>query len=308
MELLRESRVNDERAIFMLGVLAARRYSNTPTVCTPSARAHVAVGVFLFRTGISVELSKLPLAPPPIACAALYLRVSTDDQTRNYGLDVQRQRCTAMATVKGWQLAGEYTDEGVSGTKSAADRPGLARLMEDVRAGTIDAVIVLALDRLGRKTRLVLELVEEFVAAGAVLVSCKESLDTSSPQGQFVLTMFAALAQLDRDMIVQRTTDGRNARGGLDGEKGGAIPYGYARTEGRLTVVERQAETVRYILHHRDAGKSYHQIARELNAQGVPGPKGGQWHGRSVKIVCDHCAIYAGGLRGASAECWPALI
>lgn len=64
---------------------------------------------------------------------------------------------------------------------------------------------------------------------GVELVSCKESLDTSSPAGRFVLTMFAALAQLERDNIVQRTTDGRNQRGRIDGERGGRVPMEYKR-------------------------------------------------------------------------------
>lgn len=241
--------------------------------------------------------------------AALYLRVSTEEQARDgYGLEVQRQRCAAMATVKDWQLAGEYADEGITGTKGAEHRPALARLLADLEAGRLDAVIVLALDRLGRKTRLVLELVEQLAAASVVLVSCKESLDTSTPQGQFVLTMFAAMAQLERDLIVERTTAGRDHRGHLDGEKGGSLPYGYVRAEGGPVVDDTAAEVVRYVLRHKRGGKSYHQIAHELNARGVVGPRGGRWYGRSVKIIYDHRAFYAGGLRGASAERWPVIV
>lgn len=241
--------------------------------------------------------------------AALYLRVSTEDQARDgYGLDVQRQRCSAMATVKGWHIVKEYADEGISGTKAAAQRPGLAALLADVENGTVDAVIVLALDRLGRKTRIVLELVEQLGAAGAVLVSVKESLDTSTPQGQFVLTMFAALGQLERDMIMQRTTDGRNARGVIDGERGGALPYGYVRGETGPLVDSTRAETVRYILRNKRGGKSYHKIAEELNAQGTPGPRGGVWYARSVKIVCDNRVAYKGGLRGDSGVQWPVIV
>lgn len=251
---------------------------------------------------------KKPIAPAPPTRAAIYLRVSTDEQAQGYGLDVQRERCRAMATVKGWQLVGEYADEGLSGTRDATGRPALAQLLADVEAGQVDAVIVLALDRLGRKTRIVLDLVESIAAAGVLLVSCKESLDTSTPQGSFVLTMFAAIAQLERDTIVERTTAGRNARGRRDGEKGGALPYGYLRAEDGPAVDSARAETVRSILRHKRGGKSYHQIARELNARGVPGPKGGKWYGRSVKIICDNRAIYAGATRGASDSRWPALV
>ena len=138
---------------------------------------------------------------------------------------MQRERCTAQIVAKGWQYAGEYADPGISGTKGADERPGLAALLSDARAGKVDAVIVLALDRLGRKTSLVLDLVETLADNGAPLVSCKESLDTSTPQGQFVLTMFAAMARLERDTIVERTSAGRNARGKVDGERGGRMPW-----------------------------------------------------------------------------------
>lgn len=247
--------------------------------------------------------------PAQATRAAIYMRVSTDEQASSgYGLDVQRERCRAMATVKGWEIVAEYADEGISGTKDASGRPALAELIGGVDAGLFDAVIVLALDRLGRKTRIVLDLVETLTQASIALVSVKESLDTSSPQGQFVLTMFAALAQLERDNIVQRTTDGRNARGRIDGEKGGKLPYGYVRTDSGIEVEPDHAEIVRFILRNKRGGKSLHKIANELNAKGQPGPLGGQWYARSVKIICDNRSAYEGGPRNGSETHWPKIV
>lgn len=241
--------------------------------------------------------------------AALYLRVSTEDQASSgYGLDVQEQKCTAMAMVKGWQIVHTFRDEGISGTKDASARPALAAMLDAASNGEIDAVIVLALDRLGRKTRLVLELVEQLEGLGVELVSVKENLDTSTPQGRFVLGIFAVLGQLERDMIVQRTTDGRNLRGKLDGEKGGRVPYAYVRTDSGIGVLDEQAEIVRYILRNKRGGKSLRKIAQTLNEQGKAGPYGGQWYARTVKIICDNRPIYAGGQRGDSGACWPAII
>ena len=182
--------------------------------------------------------------------AAIYLRVSTEEQVSGYGLDVQRERCLAMATVKGWAVEPIhiYADEGISGTKDASARPGLAALLAAAEIGNIRAVIVLALDRLGRKTRLVLDLVDTLAASHVQLVSCKESLDTSTPAGAFVLTMFAALAQLERDTIVERTTAGRNARGRKDGEKGGRVPYGYLRTSEGIVIDPERARIVQAML------------------------------------------------------------
>lgn len=247
--------------------------------------------------------------PAQATRAAIYMRVSTEEQaTSGYGLDVQRERCRAMATVKGWEIVAEYADEGISGTKDASGRPALAELLGGIDAGLFDAVIVLALDRLGRKTRIVLDLVETLTQASIALVSVKESLDTSSPQGQFVLTMFAALAQLERDNIVQRTTDGRNARGKLDGEKGGRVPFGYKRTDSGIEIVPEHAETVRYILRNKRGGKSLHKIAAELNGRGVASPQGGKWYARTVKIICDNRSAYEGGPRNGSETHWPRII
>ncbi|MEI2610479.1 MAG: recombinase family protein [Candidatus Promineifilaceae bacterium] len=95
--------------------------------------------------------------------AAIYLRVSTDEQAEKFGLDVQNEKCRAMATVKGWPVAAAFVDEGISGTVDEKERPGLAALIAAAEAGQIKALIVAALDRLGRKTRLVLDLVDKLV-------------------------------------------------------------------------------------------------------------------------------------------------
>jgi site-specific DNA recombinase len=258
-------------------------------------------------------------AAPQLAAtpAAIYVRVSTEEQAADgYGLDVQRERCRAMATVKGWAVVREYADEGVSGTLGADERPGLAALLADVEADLVRAVVVLSLDRLGRKTRLVLDLVERLADAGAELVSCKESLDTTTPAGRFVLTLFAALAQLERDTIVERTTAGRDARGKRDGERGGRVPYGYRRVFDPKTgasvgveVVEDQAAVVRRVIRARKRGQSWRAIAEKLNQDQVPAPRGATaWRHSSVQSIVENEALYRGGRRGESQERWPAIL
>lgn len=237
--------------------------------------------------------------------AAIYLRVSTGEQVSGYGLDVQRERCRAQIIAKGWTLAGEYEDAGITGTKSTEARPGLAGLIAAAEIGQIDAVVVLALDRLGRRTRIVLDLVDQLSAAGVDLVSCKESLDTSTPAGRFVLTMFAALAQLERDNIVQRTTDGRNERGKKDGEKGGRLPYGYTRGPAGLAIDPDAAGVVRRIFRLRANRHTLRQIAEIMRG---PSPRGGGWYASGVRDVLLNESAYRGGARGESSERWPAIL
>lgn len=242
--------------------------------------------------------------------AGVYLRVSTEEQaSEGYGLDVQRRRCRAMAEVKGWSVAREFADEGLSGTVDERGRPALAALLVAVEAKEIDAVIILALDRLGRKARIILNLVDRITEAGAELVSCKESLDTTTPAGRFVLTIFAALAQLERDNIVERTTGGRDERGKRDGEKGGRLPYGYKRTEHGISIDRERAAIVRAIF--RDRERKHHgsqAIAATLNARGLLGPRGGQWYASSILEILKNAAAYRGGPRGESPIPWPRIL
>lgn len=249
---------------------------------------------------------------------ASYLRVSTEDQADSgLGIAAQRTRCYAMSEVKGWPKPTVYADEGISGTKDEAKRPALHRLLEEARSGNLDAVIILSLDRLGRKTRLVLDLVEEFATYNVALISCKESLDTSTPQGQFVLTMFAALAQLERDITVQRTTDALTERGKIDGEKGGRVPYGYSRLfemreEKRVCVGveidEEKAGIVRRIFAMDKRGASLRDIAEKLNTEGIRGPRGGKWYASTIDAIIKNAGDYRGGKRGASQVRWPVII
>jgi DNA invertase Pin-like site-specific DNA recombinase len=162
---------------------------------------------------------------------------------------------------------------------------------------------------LGRKTALVLQLVEALNSAGVELVSCKESLDTSTPQGRFVLTMFAALAELERGVIVERTTAGRNERGGRDGERGGRLPMGYRRAaSGGVEVDQTAAALVRDIFAWRGMGLTLRAIADNLNAAGYRTGRGHDWHASSVNEVLKNEADYRGGQRGNSSVRWPVVL
>lgn len=241
--------------------------------------------------------------------AAIYTRVSTTDQVDNgYGLEVQQTKCEAMATVKDFEIVATLSDDGISGTKDETERPGLASLLQMAEDKEIDCVIVHALDRLGRNTQLVLSLVEKLETLGIDLISCKESLDTTSPTGRFVLRMFASLGELERDNIVERTTSGRDARGKIDGEKGGSVPFGYTRLTG-LVIDNDRAEVVKEIFNRKDnLNWSMLKIANWLNEQGIKTVRGKKWYSSSVKVVLGNRAKYQGGLRGDSQEAWPKIL
>ena len=154
-----------------------------------------------------------------------------------------------------------------------------------------------------------LDLVEVLNRAGVSLVSCKESLDTTTPQGAFVLTMFAALAQLERDLIAERTRAALAELGRTTGDRGGRFPYGYLRTgEGVLRIDPPTAVIVRRIFNARRRGDSLRDIAHKLNASGVTSPLGGEWGHTTVASILGNRSIYAGGWRADSPLRWPAIL
>jgi DNA invertase Pin-like site-specific DNA recombinase len=138
--------------------------------------------------------------------AVLYLRVSTVDQhpeTQVYDL---RQ----MAAQRGYQIVREYTDR-ISGVK--ARRPGLDEMMQDARRGRFDVVLVWACDRIARSTRHFLETLDTLNHLNVEFVSFRESIDTSGPLGRAIVVIIGAIAELERNLIVERVRAGmRRAR------------------------------------------------------------------------------------------------
>jgi len=140
---------------------------------------------------------------------AIYARVST----ANHGQDVsmQTRELRQFAEARGWQLAGEYIDAGVSGAKDS--RPELNRLMADAHKRRFDVVCVWRFDRFARSVSHLLRALETFRALGIDFVSYSEQMDTSTPAGKMVFTVLGAVAELERSLIVERVRAGlRNAR------------------------------------------------------------------------------------------------
>ena len=138
-----------------------------------------------------------------------YARVSRDDQNLDRQLDALRDSgCTRI-----------FTDEGISGAR--ASRPGLDEMLLYVRPG--DAIVIQALDRLGRRTADLLRLVEVWKAQGIGIKILNLGVDTNTPAGQMVLTIMSALAEMEREMLRERTLDGL-AAARRRGKRGGRPP------------------------------------------------------------------------------------
>ncbi len=137
----------------------------------------------------------------------IYARVSTKDQSCALQLLDLKTYCTARKLI----LTREYVDVGESGAKDS--RPELNKLMADARKRKFDAILVWRFDRFARSTKHLLLALEEFRSLGIQFISYQENIDTTSPLGQALFTIVAAVAQLERDLIRERVNAGiRHAR------------------------------------------------------------------------------------------------
>lgn len=159
---------------------------------------------------------------------AIYVRVSTDAQREEgYSIEAQKEMAEAYVRSKGIKNFKFYVDGGFSG--SNIERPALKQLIEDVKLGKINMVVVYKLDRLSRSQKDTLYLIEDvFNPHNVDFVSMNESMDTSTPLGRLMLGILSAFAQLERENIKERTRMGMKERvkSGL-WPGGGRIPFGY---------------------------------------------------------------------------------
>lgn len=176
--------------------------------------------------------------------AAIYARVSTtgNGQSPEMQLRELREYCER----RGWQIAGEYVDAGISGAKDR--RPELDRMMADAHKRRFDVVAVWKFDRFARSVSHLLRALDTFRVLGIEFVSLSESLDTATPAGRMVFTVLGAVAELERSLIAERVRAGlRNAK-----------------AKGRKLGRPRVAVDVAQIARLRAQKRSWPQIAAEM--------------------------------------------
>jgi DNA invertase Pin-like site-specific DNA recombinase len=135
---------------------------------------------------------------------ALYLRVSTVEQN----VTNQRRELEAVVQRHGWRVEAVFSDNGVSGAKGRAERPGLDELMKAVARRDVDMVAAWSVDRLGRSLQGLLEVLMEFRAKGVDLYLHQQGIDTSTPGGKAMYQMLGVFAELERELIRERVLAG----------------------------------------------------------------------------------------------------
>ena len=180
---------------------------------------------------------------------AIYTRKSTEeglDQPFN-SLDAQREACAAYVKSQaslGWKLVAKpYDDGGISG--GTMDRPALQDLLEDIKAGRVDVVVVYKIDRLTRSLMDFARIVEVFDRHEVSFVSVTQQFNTTTSMGRLTLNVLLSFAQFEREVTSERIRDKIAASKKKGMWMGGPVPIGY-RTEGKRLVIEpSEADLVR---------------------------------------------------------------
>jgi len=218
-----------------------------------------------------------------------YVRVSTSEQaTEGISLDNQKAKIKAYCALNDLELPEIIEDAGKSGKN--LNRDGIQELMEAVKKRSIEAVIVYKLDRLSRKVVDTLSLIETIEKSGMVFHSLNEKIDTGTAMGRFFLNITASLAQMERDLISERTKDALQMKI-ANNERAGQIPYGWRLSPDGYTLIEHKNEqaAIRLIKRLNDKGCSFRSICGELEREGYK-PQGQYWHPQTVKNILKKAA------------------
>ena len=187
----------------------------------------------------------------PIKRCAIYTRKSTNKRLEHdvNSLVTQREICSASLTSqqdKGWaELPQAYDDGGHSG--SGLERPALARLMQDIEAGKVDAVVVYKIDRLTRSLLDFVRLIEILDRQAITLVSISQAFDTSDSMGRMILNVLLTFSQFERELIAERVRDSIRTRKRHGRIHGGLPPFGYVAGKDGIHVDPAEAKIVRFI-------------------------------------------------------------
>jgi site-specific DNA recombinase len=213
-----------------------------------------------------------PSSIKPVRCA-IYTRVSTEhglDQEFN-SLDAQYDAASAYIKSQahaGWTLIrSRYDDGGYSG--GSTDRPDLHRLLEDIRSRKIDVIVVYKVDRLTRSLADFAKLVELFDAHGVSFVSVTQQFNTTTSMGRLTLNVLLSFAQFEREVTSERIRDkiAASKRKGL--WVGGPLPLGYQMKDGKIAIVEAEAERVRLIFRRYLELGGVNALVRDLRERNI---------------------------------------
>ena len=231
---------------------------------------------------------------------AIYVRVSTEEQAQEgYSIRGQTEKLKQYALLKDWEIYNVYSDEGISG-KNIVDRPAINRLIDDIRVGKVNNVLVFKVDRLTRSIKNLMELVEIFDEYNCAFSSLNESIDTDTPSGRMFLKIIGIFAEFERENLVSRLKLGfeRKVKEGYTLATHW-FSYGYVRRKGEKIqeIQPEEAIIVKDIFSmYVDENISMAKIAKTLNQRKIETKMGASWATSTVKKILTN-STYIGRVR-----------
>jgi site-specific DNA recombinase len=217
-----------------------------------------------------------------------YVRVSTEEQSREgVSLEAQQERIRAYATLRGLELTHIFREEGISGKVPLRQRPEGAKLVQELTKKRTQHLLTLKLDRLFRSAEDALGQAKQWdknKVALHIIDMGGSTIDTASAMGKMFFTMMAGFAEMERNLISERTKTALAHKKSSCRVYTRITPLGFERRGDQLIAQEKEMNTVRSIVEMRSS-LSLHAIADSLNQSGAPTKLGGKWYAVTIQNV-----------------------
>jgi len=223
--------------------------------------------------------------------AVLYTRVSTEEQVQGgVSLKDQEEKLLAYCKLQGLDPVHIIREEGISAGKPLSTRPGGQEMLQLVKRGEVGHVIALKLDRLFRDAADALVTTKAWDNSGIALHLVDmggQALNTASAMGRFFLNTMAGFAELERNLIAERTTAAMKYKK-KHREVYSPTPYGFDREGDNLQPNKEEQAAIKLIKKRRAAGWTLQAIAAELTKKGIKTKRGGKWYAGTIKYILDN--------------------
>lgn len=223
--------------------------------------------------------------------AAVYIRVSTEDQAREgFSLGEQKEKLLQLCAFKGYEVFKIYEDAGIS-AKDMEHRPAFQEMLSDMKKGKINYIVAYKLDRVTRSVRDLEELISVLEQYNCFLVCDRDDVNTSTANGRFFVRMLTVLSQLEIEIVSERTKFGLN--GAIkSGHLPGVLALGYKKDGNKKTIIDETTKPViERIFKMYLEGKSFQQISNIFNEEELLKPK--KWKDTTIQKIIDN-KIYMG--------------
>lgn len=220
-----------------------------------------------------------------------YIRVSTEKQaSEGVSLEAQQARIESWCAANGYELVRVHMDAGISG-KRMDTRKELLAALASLKKGM--ALVSYSLSRLARSTKDAIAIGETVASKKADLVSLSEQIDTTTAAGKMMFQMMAVLAEFERNLVAERTTNALQHKKRTGQKYTNKTPYGFEAIDGRLIEVEQETKIVAEIQAARSSGSTLQAIADTLNGRGIPTKTGKQWQPATIHLLLKRSPLVA---------------